>query len=135
MLGAAEAGLFPYLAPGRENRGMVADPASAAAPPREPRAQLRAELRRRCTPDAPDELLLADMTADAADVLTAVHVAQQRLSSMLLPEVLADGRRAQVVLSALKASIDIGNALARRIESSLQVGLSLKRAKLEGVGR
>lgn len=76
-------------------------------------------------PKAPDERLLVELAASAAALSFQVGVAADRLAHVL-PDVLADARRAAIVAKTLHDVVLVGNALARRIESLVSTVSTLR---------
>jgi hypothetical protein len=88
-------------------------------------AEIRSELLAGTDPKVPDERLLMELAANAAIIAFQVDVAADRLSRVL-PDVLADARRAAVVAKALHDVVLVGSALARRVEGALSAAAALR---------
>lgn len=96
-------------------------------PARPPRLAdtIRDELVATIDPAAADERLLVDLAANAASIAIQVNVATDRLAHVL-PETLADPRRAVAVAKVLHELAVVGNTLVRRVESALSTAATLR---------
>lgn len=100
------------------------DGVSSPAPARTTDA-IRTELLASVDPQAADERLLVDLAANAAGIAFQVGVAADRLAHVL-PETLAEPRRAVAVAKVLHELAVVGNALVRRVESVLSTAATLR---------
>lgn len=76
-------------------------------------------------PKAADEQLVVQLAADAAGIAFQVGAATDRLARVL-PDVLADARRAAEVARTLRDLVLVGSALTRRIESLVSTASALR---------
>lgn len=103
----------------RQDRGV-----SSSAPARTTEA-IRTELLAAVDPTCADERLLVELAAGAAAIAFQVGVAADRLAHVL-PETLAEPKKAAIVAKVLHDIAVVENALVRRIESTLSTAATLR---------
>ena len=78
-----------------------------------------------CSPEAPDERLLVEITAGAASLVFQLEESAQVLAAVM-PKCFSDPKRALALARTLEAVVGLSTSLTRRIESSLQVASALR---------